>query len=91
MFLFTDERVDDDVLKILDDESIRQLIPTIGHRMKFKEALKSWKLQNESVSLSTYLLFVWHILTVLSQGLIDGSSLVLHLASSAVTCRVLRH
>ncbi|KAF9419669.1 hypothetical protein HW555_003947 [Spodoptera exigua] len=48
--VFIDNCIDDDALKILDDEGLQQLIPIVGHRMKIKAALKKWKLLNESTS-----------------------------------------
>ncbi|CAD0243785.1 unnamed protein product [Spodoptera exigua] len=47
--VFIDNCIDDDALKILDDEGLQQLIPIVGHRMKIKAALKKWKLLNESL------------------------------------------
>ncbi|CAH0698532.1 unnamed protein product [Spodoptera exigua] len=46
--VFIDNCIDDDALKILDDEGLQQLIPIVGHRMKIKAAVKKWKLLNES-------------------------------------------
>ncbi|CAH0698530.1 unnamed protein product [Spodoptera exigua] len=47
--VFIDNCIDDDALKILDNEGLQQLIPIVGHRMKIKAALKKWKLLNESL------------------------------------------